>query len=265
MIHGEFIGIPGSGKSTIRDRVVQASAKGQSGSVCIGSDEAFLRAAKEKIDRPYRWILNFVNKETGKKILARIGTRSYFEFRAQNKFLSLYGKALSAFLGSSRFERMSNEDRETVIGGLLSAGSRYMAIKEGPDYDGLVLFDEGLIQKTMMFVSDIENPLNETTSLEDYLNYIPSPNLIVYITADINRCVERMGGRSKGLTRRLRKTEPQNIVRFLKNADLYMKNLVEKIEKKGETKILKFNNNGSENEIVKSLLASLSGYKGETK
>ncbi len=257
MFHAEFIGIPGSGKSTIRSLLLEEMGRKGLKLSCMGSDEALLRAAREKIDRPYRLILNSISHGMARVVLKRIGIRSYFHSRAQNKFLSRYGGALRLFLESSQFQKMSFEDREVVIDGFLSAGSTYLAIKEGPEFDGLVLFDEGLIQKSMMFVSGLESPIPPKETLKNYLSNIPNPDLVIYITADANRCRERMGDRPKGLTQRLKEAGPETILKFLGNAQLHMDSLIDELEGKGETKILKFTNNGNSREIISSLIASL--------
>lgn len=258
MFSVEFIGIPGSGKSTLRSELLK-SLKIDSRQKCIDTEEAFIYVARSRLNRLYRVLLKPFPRNLEIRFIKKMMNHSPMEIESQNEFLARYGEALNAFLASPGFRQMVFDDRKIVVGAFLAVGALYQASSEQIGDDTAVFFDEGLIQKSMMFVSHNNDHRNDNYVF-DYLNHIPLPNLIVYVKADVALCVERMKLRSKGLTKRLAKADGDGAKRFLTNADDHMEKAVALLKKGGMSTVLEVNNNTSVGETLKMLTSLLPQY-----
>ena len=80
------------------------------------------------------------------------------QFQSQNRFLAKNGKSFESFLSSIEYDKLSVDDRETVISGYMQAGSVYECITNGCFSENtVVFFDEGFVQKSLMFNSCIND------------------------------------------------------------------------------------------------------------
>jgi thymidylate kinase len=80
-----------------------------------------------------------------------------------------------------------------------------------------VLFSEGLVQKSFMFV-DYSNVVVEAADVVRYLEKIPMPDLVIHLRVSASVGFERMTGRASGVTQRLKSTDAATIRRFLDKA-----------------------------------------------
>lgn len=259
MLHVEFIGIPGAGKSTIRSTLLK-ELKRDNRQRYLGAEEAFLLVARRRIDKVYRVILNFLPDDMGVKFIKRILNRSRMQFEAQNDFLAHYGEALKILFASQEFKTLSYDDRKIVISGFLEIVSIYQAISEDIDDSTVVLFDEGFVQKSMMFISHKEYCYRKNDNALEYLRHIPLPDLTVYIKTNPVSSNKRMMIRSKGLTKRLNKVDCDAVAQFLVNAEAHLEDVVALLNKEGKTTVLEIINDNSLDEIVKKLVTLLPQY-----
>lgn len=232
MFHIEFIGIPGAGKSTLRDETL-IELKKVDRQRFLGTEEAFLLVAKKRIDKIYKILLNSLPDGVGVKFVRRIMNRSLMQFEAQNDFLARYGEALKVFLASSEYKDLSHNDRSIVIAGLLAIGSLYQAIASQIDDSKAVIFDEGFIQKSLMFINAGNDYGKETEVIKEYLECIPSPDLLVHVKTDIYTCYERMVTRPRALTIRLKNLDRDTITKFLINSENHLKWVAMHLKNKG--------------------------------
>lgn len=254
--HVEFIGIPGSGKSTVR-RALLAELKKQGHCNFMASDEAFLLVARERIDKAYRVVLNSLPKKIAKGFAVKMLNRSLMQFDAQNAFLASYGEAFRIFLSSESFRELSTKDREIVIGGFLSAASMYQVIAEGMTDDATVLFDERFVQKSMMFVSTGSSVRESAECITNYLRNVPIADFTVYVRVDPENCIKRMKKRPTGLTLRLSTKEDAAVARFIKDAAAHMELIVNALRGDRRTTLIEVNNEEALDDAVSKLAGML--------
>lgn len=221
----EFIGLPGSGKSTIRNRLVTA-LKNTTKDKYFTADEAFLRVSQKHSDFHFRVILKLLPPATATKFIDKFINRSQMQFLGQNQFLAKHGHALNEFLSSKAYATLSTDDRANVIGSFLETGSVYECIKKQSTNDSFIFFEEGLVQKSFMFTSQHTVKNIDTHRIEHYLSNIPLPNYLTYVKADPQTCFKRMKARPTGLTNRLNKQDESDIFTFLENATAHLEHVV---------------------------------------
>ncbi len=239
----EFIGIPGSGKTTLCTELLSRLNHGGD-TRYITAEEAFHKVAKTNIDRIFRYPLKYLPNQLSRKLAAKLVNRSIMQFEAQNKFLAENGKALSAFFSSSIYRDMSITDRGLVIGNLLETASLCTSIHDVLADKFAVFFGEGLVQKSFMFVghnSDLSNE-EEKSRLHDYLANIPLPSLTIYVQANVSTCKERMLNRPEGLPLRLKGADTNTIGSFLENANTHLETVTAWLEDNHASHVIRVNN-----------------------
>lgn len=217
----EFIGLPGVGKSTLRHNLLNHFHRVDKKRY-LSTEEAFLQVSRLHIDNIYRRPLNYLPHFLALRASNKLMNRSLMQFEAQNRFLAKNGKALEAFFASNVYCNMSLKDKANVIGSFLEMGSLWQCIK-GPLLDEVaVFFEEGFVQKSFMFVDQSNGSLIEKEKLCTYLENIPLPDVVIYITANIETCQRRMIDRPEGLTERLKSADNNKITNFLSTAQNHL-------------------------------------------
>ena len=243
MIHVEFIGLPGGGKTTIREYLVKR-LKRIDKEMYLTEEEAFLQVSKLKIDKIYRLILKILPNSVASELIEKLKGRSLMQFNAQNWFLAHWGNSFNAFLDSEIFHILSSDDRKIVITGFLQVASIFECINGQFSDSKAVFFEEGFIQKSFMFISNLQDNLDtEKTGLLRYLDNIPTPNLVIYVKTDISTCYERMLYRPTGLTERLKKIDRKTAHTFLENCNIHLDFLISWIQENPNLKLLEVHNN----------------------
>lgn len=213
-MHIEFIGLPGAGKTTLRRKLL--SSLHRDGDVrCISSEEAFLQVSKENIDRILRYPLKFLPHSAALAFAKKLANRSIMQFEAQNQFLANHGAAPDAFLSSDTYGHMSNLDRQRVIGSFLSMASLWQCTNVLSMKEKVIFFEEGLVQKSFMFVDHSQSGTNEKDKILCYLENIPRSDLVIYVSASMQTSWDRMQSRPDGLTDRLKHADDETIRYFL--------------------------------------------------
>lgn len=218
----EFIGLPGVGKSTLR-RSLLKHLHPIDKEKYLSIEEAFLHVSRLHIDNIFRRPLNYLPDSMALRLSNKLMNRSLMQFEAQNRFLADKGKALEAYLTSNAYINMSLEDRTGVISSFLEMGSLWQCIKGSTQDKEIVFFEEGFVQKSFMFVDQSNGSLIEKDKLCCYLENIPLPDIVIYITANIETCQKRMMARPDGLTQRLKSADENQVTKFLTTAQNHLK------------------------------------------
>lgn len=248
----EFIGIPGSGKTTIRKKLLERF-KHLKGNNFLSVEEAILDVSREKIDKVYRIILNILPKGFALIISDKLLNRNRLQHIAQNRFLAQWGKSFEIYLGSAAYDNTSIDDRKLLIDSYLHTGSMYECINGDLSDKTVVFFEEGLVQRSFMFISPSINEEADESSLYAYLDSIPLPDLVVYVNADLSVCYERMIQRTDGLTDRLGKTDKNGILNFLETSQSHLQNVVSRLQKNKDINIIEINNEQKIDNVVSDL------------
>ena len=115
----------------------------------------------------------------------------------------------------------------------------------------VVLFEEGFIQKSLMFKSQLSS--KDESRLFSYLNNVPCPHTIIYIKTDLEVCYERMMLRSKGLTNRFKNTDERGVLKALKTSDAYIQKIASWMTKNKNVHVIEVNNNQDVEKVVVEL------------
>jgi len=241
LLRVEFIGLPGVGKSTLRRELL-----GQLHRIdkkrYLSTEEAFLQVSKSDMDNIFRGPLRYMPHSLALKFSKKLANRSLMQFDAQNRFLAARGKALESFLISNTYRNMSLNDREIVIGSFLETGSLWECLNGRLPNKAVVIFEEGFVQKSFMFVDHSNDSAVETDHLYGYLENIPLPDLIVYVTAGLETCHKRMMTRSEGLTKRLKKVDEKKIAGFLAISNNHLQCVTKWLNNNYGEKLIELNN-----------------------
>jgi len=252
----EFIGLPGSGKTTIRQALLSKFKKNGAANY-QSAEEAYYRRMKSDGDKIYRYILNVLPYEVGLNISKWIQGRSLFQLEAQNVFLAVHGQALSAFLNSTVFEKMSIQDKQNVIGNFLAMGSVW-GVLDTPDCSELkIFFEEGFVQKSFMFVDHNYCYSSIKKNLHEYFMNIPLPELVIHVKTGVSQSHQRMLSRKDGLTNRLKGSSDSKIDQFLNQADEHISHVIHELSTQENCDVIEVINDGPLEKVIDSALEKL--------
>jgi hypothetical protein len=201
----EFLGIPGSGKSTIVNSLV-GSAGGT-----VGLDTAVKRSISTNgVDRATRIGSRLTGAGTG-RLWKALYARSADRFDALGRAISTHPGAIEAIAGSQRARADRDHGQGMVLGWLLDFMARYQLAAEWGGADWLVI-DEGFTQRAIgLFAYGFG--VEDTTLLRTYLEQIPAPDLLVVVDTPFDICMERLSRR--GWSDRLADVDQDGRLRFL--------------------------------------------------
>lgn len=221
MIHVELLGIPGTGKTTIRNNLVAELQHAVSRDGYLTSEEAFLLVGKKKIDIFYRIFLNILPKNVALKLTEKILNRSLLQFFSQNRFIADYPQTLKTYFYSQAYLDLSSDDRFGIVNSFFENASVYKVLEDNFDKISMVFFDEGFLQKISLFSSIKKNDSTNFADCLRYLQSIPLPNILIFLKHDISSCYNRMLERSKGLPDRLKRKRKSLIYENLVTSEAF--------------------------------------------
>jgi thymidylate kinase len=211
----EFIGLPGSGKSTVMGQFF-AGLPAQEDRY-LSEEAALLMVARRKFDRILRTPLKLLPQGLALQVGPKVWLKSRQRSECGIRFLAKHGAALGAFTSSGIHDAMSTADRFRVIGNFLETGAFREFLDDPQIADRIVLFGEELVQRSFMFV-DHSDVVVETADVVRYLEKIPLPDLVIHLRVSVSVSFERMTGRPRGLTQRLKALDAATTRRFLDKA-----------------------------------------------
>mgnify|MGYP001424432222 FL=1 len=138
---------------------------------------------------------------------------------------------------------MTKEDRVSVISTFLQIGSLYECVVDKIPDQTMIVFDEGFIQKSFMFVSTKKDFEMDRTPVHAYLDQIPLPHAVIRVRADLGSCYERLMTRQQGLTERLRRlNNVQRTKDFLLASEKHIDDVVCWLETNTQVEVLEVRN-----------------------
>jgi hypothetical protein len=211
----EFIGLPGSGKSTVLRQLFAEPLTAQAR--YLSEEAALLMVGRRKFDRIFRIPLQLLPDGLAMQICPRIWWKCRQRPESQLGFLAKHGAALGTYTSSAIHDAMSTADRFRVIKHFLDAAAAREFFDDAQLSDRIVLFGEGLVQKSFMFVDHTDVTI-ETADVVRYLEKIPLPDLVIHLRVPTSVSFDRLTGRASGLTQRLKGADAPTIRRFLDKA-----------------------------------------------
>lgn len=253
----EFIGLPGAGKTTIRNRLV-SFLKSIDGKRYITVEEAFMKTAISKVNFFQRPFLKTLPLDVAEKLSCRMSSVSHVLLEAQNKFISRRGESLGGFLVSSEYKNLSLHDRDILLGAFLKIGAIYEMIDEEFPDNTAIFFCEGFLQKSLMFLSQTVVDTADRDAVKYYLENIPLPNDVVYLKMDVFTSYERMCSRAKGLTKRLEFVDKSAAIEFMERCEAHFRSVLLWLGENTNVNIIEVDNRNHPGVVVKELMDKFS-------
>jgi len=242
MAHVEFFGPPGAGKSTIFSRLV--SSDGFYGGT---KQDAVRRIYLENTGLKYRlpyWITP--------SVIQRFFEDMFMQYRVGQSALEDFIRDYPDFIHilSVAMNSVSYEPEKIFSLCRRSAEQYQLGISTVSETETLCI-DEGFIQRSF---SILWRQPDELFSLDDYFNNIPIPNLVIYIDAPLETCIERQQRRkritvNKDWTNKNNRQIQKKTQKLCSDIDEYLND---------RTSIIKIENSGSIDKKVEKIISKAS-------
>jgi len=186
----EFLGIPGSGKTTLTEQVLQRI--GVTGAAAMTLNGAVSHAVAEGVgDRLTDPVMSLVPQ----KLIGRVSEASFLRSRAYLlslvDFMADHPAAVSAYMDGLERRASFEVGRDLVVTWFLQLIARYQLATGAMTADQILLLDEGFSQRV---VTGFGHRFSEADhgDVTRYLASVPPPDLLVYLTPDVDEVIRRL-------------------------------------------------------------------------
>ncbi len=221
----EFVGAPGSGKTTLVPTVIDWLGSQGIQAFTI-PDAARLFASRTFVGKQIQWMLP---EHLHRPALWQIFY--YFSVAYRIRFLATHPH-LVWYVISSQIQRPESADlrQRQVLHWFFRMVGYTEFLSAHTRQDEAIIVDEGFIHRVVqLFTSDAQAA--DPTSVSRYMDLVPQPNLVIAVRAPREICERRIYLR--GLWDRSRTKKPEQISQFVANAHQVVNLAVEHIRKQG--------------------------------
>ena len=194
----EFVGLPGSGKTTLHQRAVdrlEAFGEPYWTSGTLGESKGYVSSWSPRFFP--RGIVNALRKVSAKS------RRVLSMTEAMLKSHRLVGLAVWYLLMSRR----SVHDKVFAARLFFVALGNYWRVRTHTLADQIVLFDEGVVHRAFTVFVDGRREI-DLAAIRRYAHMIPLPDVLVYLKVSPDVALERTHARPRGLSRRFQGLSP---------------------------------------------------------
>lgn len=189
MRHIDWLGLPGSGKSTLRSSTSIWAAKV---APTLSTNEVVTRYLKGHSSDPvWRTFGRVVPAGLLRRFAQPAFVRSTDHFTGIRDFMQQHPDLIGVVLASSHRRSRFEPRVDSLLGWWLHLAAVY-AIAERLPGDPMVLFDEGFTNRAISLFGYRFGDADED-DLARYMRSIPRPSAVVYMATPVGTCVERMG------------------------------------------------------------------------
>ena len=189
----EFLGAPGSGKSTIADLLPAHLEEAASLPETVRS--AIARHGSDRMTR----VAARLTRSAESRLWNAAYARSTDRFAALTRFTAAHRDAIDAIVSMQRERAVRDLRPDLVLDWVLNLAARYQLATEGGE-SGLLVIDEGFAQRGVaLLAGGFEE--SDLSLLAPYLGSMPRPDAVVMVDTPLDVCWNRLelGGWSQRL------------------------------------------------------------------
>jgi deoxyadenosine/deoxycytidine kinase len=258
----EFMGLPGSGKTTLSKKLVALLE--QEGIKALDNDKAVLVCCRRSISgqKSAKNLLNACMLHLN----SWLGTGSVYhipniQILAHQEFLLENQELVDLVLQNLNRGSIDDYVKLRIMNSVFQDFSSHQLFKKHLGDDEVVVVDEGFCQRATSIWGRIENGEYARSEMEHYFDLVPLPDVAMVVEPDVETCERRLSERSRVLLLRNMNHE-ERIAKLNEIGDL-IKEVSLALERKG-VPLLTINNSGDISasigeDVVQSVVRSARG------
>ncbi len=235
----ELLGLPGSGKTTLCDGILQRNKSFKH------IDDAFICYLNDKYN-----LSDIILRDGGQsswyrayeKFYAKIG----YHFDKNNKN---YANKIDHIMTDAG---LTSEQKSSYLEYSVIDNKKYNATKVH-NCEKLIIHDEGFSLRFLIMFADLEAGNGYDAS---YIKESPQPEILVHISTDIDKCISRMQNRERGLPKIFSGMDENRIKNQLEKFKFKINDVVSEYERQG-TKVIDVDNNKNKRDTIQELAVKL--------
>ncbi len=234
----EFIGLPGSGKSSFFPSI-KKFIQDQN---CVVYDDKSIFLSHRQYYIPNTCLqkgFSYLPPSTQYSAFRLINKIWHIEESLKDQFRATHPDLTATILGMLETKSMPDHHRKLMYKWTLNLLAVYQMACSGSTKDSILMLDEGFSQKAITYFNSDSEPRIATSLIADYISQIPKIETLINIETDKNECYERIVKRK--LPKRLKDSKKENILGYLERAKEIIDIVIPALEKKG-TRIIKIKN-----------------------
>lgn len=253
----EFIGLPGSGKSTILPIVKSHLQKlgfevFDQKNIILGSESFPFNK------RPFKKLLSLLPTKLNKEILKGLNNNLRVKEQYQLKYMLNNLEIFNYIINYTISRPIPDNHKSLVIKWFLKTVGTYQIARESLNSNSVLILDEGFVHRALTLFVFIEEKKINFEEIEKYLEKIPKAHTLIKVEADTVLCKKRLIDRR--LPCKLEDYTDDEIWKYLLKAKSVI-DFVQNFLTKRDTNIVALNNS-SEEFIEKSIKLQLSKKLG---
>lgn len=194
MIHVEFLGVPGSGKTTLQRHSI--AALNREGHRAWDEEVAMYEGMRHHFGGRAGTLLGYMPYYPVKKTLLRILCQtSGIKQQSFREFLVDY-PVFAANILQTINEQESASRRAQLLGWISDLITKFEIARQELSVDEMVLFDEGFCNRAMS-LHGITNDESELQMLNQYLKHMPKQDHVILVETDLEMCLTRLKEREE--------------------------------------------------------------------